>query len=121
MNNKFEDIAIKNGTFYFFNDITHIKIFDPNNIKIDGESYKNILIYYIGYVKIKDSKHVKIYCVNPLYIYFDKVNGHFEEINRKKYFTQVPSNENKGKTEKNEELWIKIRDLIKLINKNSDD
>ena len=42
MNNKFEDIAIKNGTFYFFNNITHIKFFDPNNIKIGGESYQNI-------------------------------------------------------------------------------
>ena len=83
MNNKFEDIAIKNGTFYFFNNITHIKFFDPNNIKIGGESYKNIFFYYIGYVKIKDPEHVKIYCVNPLYLYFDKVNGHFEEINRK--------------------------------------
>ena len=65
MNNKFEDIATKNGTFYFFNDITHIKFFDPNDIKIGGESYKNILIYYIGYVKLKDSETRKNLLCKP--------------------------------------------------------
>ena len=34
--------------------------FDPNEINIDGKSYKNILIHYITYVTIKDSKYVKI-------------------------------------------------------------
>ena len=34
-----------------------MKDFDPNNIKIDENSYKNILIYYIAYVTIKNSKH----------------------------------------------------------------
>ena len=29
---------------------------------------------------IKDSKYVKIYSVNPLYLIFNKVNGYFEEI-----------------------------------------
>ena len=35
MSNKFNDIGIKNHTYYFFNDIFNIKYFDPNNIKID--------------------------------------------------------------------------------------
>ena len=52
---------------------------DPNNIKIDEKSYKNILIYYIGYVTIKE--YVKSYSVNPLYLIFRYVNGYFEEIN----------------------------------------
>ena len=30
-----------------------MKNFDPNNIKIDEKSYKNILIYYVGYVRLK--------------------------------------------------------------------
>ena len=47
-----KDVKIKNGTYYFFDDI-NIKDFDPNNIKINEKSYKNILIYYIGYVTIK--------------------------------------------------------------------
>ena len=85
MSNKVKDIDIKNGTHYFFNDNINIRNFDPNNIKIDEKSYKNILIYYIGYVTIKDSKYVKLYIVNPLYLIFNKVNGYFEEINGNKY------------------------------------
>ena len=54
------------------------KNFDPNNIKIDQKSYKNILIYYIRYLTIKDLKHVKINNVNPLYLIFSEVNGYFE-------------------------------------------
>ena len=55
MSNKFKDISIKNHTYQIFDDNINIKIVDPNNIKIDEKSYKNILIYYIGYVTIRDS------------------------------------------------------------------
>ena len=68
MSNKVKDINIKNPAYYVFNDMIHIKNFNPNNIKLAEKSYKNILIYYIGYVTIKDSKYVKIYNVNPLYL-----------------------------------------------------
>ena len=53
MSNKVKDIDIKSRTYYFFNDMINIKNFDPNNIKLDKKSYKNILIYYIAYVTIK--------------------------------------------------------------------
>ena len=95
MSNKVKDIDIKNHTYYLHNDIIIIKIFDPNNIKIDENSYKNILIYYIGYVTIKDSKYVKIYSVNPLYLIFNKVNRYFKEINKSKYLKLVPTNQRK--------------------------
>ena len=72
MNNKVKDIDMKNRTYYFFNDIISIKKFDPNNIKTDEESYKDILIYYIGHVTIKDSKYAKINSVNPLYVIFQQ-------------------------------------------------
>ena len=121
MINKVKDIDIKNRTYYFFNDIINIKTFDANNIKIDEKSNKNILIYYIGYVTIKHSKYVKTVSVNTLYLYFNKVNGHFEKINENKYLTLVPTNESKEKIEKYEKLKTKIRDLIRLITKNSDD
>ena len=54
MCDKVKDINIKNWTYYFFNDIINIKNFDSNNIKKDQKSYKNILIYYIGYVTINE-------------------------------------------------------------------
>ena len=48
-----KDVNIKNYTYYFLDDIINIKDFDPNNIKIDKKSYRNILICYIGYVMVK--------------------------------------------------------------------
>ena len=67
-----KNIDIKNHAYYFFNDIIKTKDFDRNNIKLDEKSYKNIPIYYIGYVTIK--KDPKIYIVNPLYLIFGKLN-----------------------------------------------
>ena len=78
MSNKVKDIDIKNRTYYFFNDIINIKNFDSDNIKLDEKPYRNIFIYYIGYVKIKDFKYVKINSVNPFYLTFNEVNGYFE-------------------------------------------
>ena len=67
------------------------------------------------------NEYVKIYSVNPLNLIFRYVSGYFEDINGKKYLTLIPSNESKEKIKKYEELWIKIRDLIRSITKNSDD
>ena len=55
---------------------------------------KTTHICYIGHVTIKDSKYVKNDSVNHLYLIFSKVNGYFEEINKSKYLTLVPTNEN---------------------------
>ena len=93
-------------------------------MKIDKKSFKDILIYYIRYVTIRDLKYLKINSVNPLYlIVFNNVitDGYFEEINKSKYLTLVPTNETKEKIKKYEELWSKIRYLIRSRTKNSED
>ena len=48
-----KQINIKNRTYYFYNDIIDLKNFEPSLLKIDKKSYKNIDIYYIGYITIK--------------------------------------------------------------------
>ena len=122
MSNKVKDIDKTNHTFYFFDDIINIKNFDLNNIRIDKKaSYKKILIYYIGYVTIKDLKYIKMNRVNPLYLIFNEVNGYFQKTNGNKYLTLVLINESKEKIKKHKELWIKIRELIRSITKNLDD
>ena len=80
-----KEINIKNRTYYFFDDMINIKDFDPNLLKIDKKSYKNIDIYYIGYITMKDSDYVKIKSVNPLYLIISEVDGHIEEKNGSKY------------------------------------
>ena len=74
MSNGEKDIDIENRTYYFFNGIINIKKLDSDNIKIDEKSNKNILIYYIGYVMIENSKYIKTDSVNPLHHIFSKVN-----------------------------------------------
>ena len=95
MSNKVKDIDIKNHTF--FDDIISIKNFDPNNIKTDKQSYKNIIIQYVAYVTIKDSKYVKNNTVNSLYDISKKAYGYFEEIDGNKYLTLISTNESKEK------------------------
>ena len=85
-----------------FDDIINIKDFDPNNIKIDEKSCKSILIWYIGYVTIKED--LKMYNVNPFYLVFGNVNGYFEKIHGNKHLMLVPTSENKEKIKKYEEL-----------------
>ena len=43
MSNKLKDIDIK--TYCFLDDIINTKNFDPNNIKLDEKSCKNIFVY----------------------------------------------------------------------------
>ena len=95
MSKKVKDINIINITYYFFNDIINIENFNSNDITIDKKSYKNILIYYNGYVTIKE--YIKNYSVIPLYLTFRYMNGYFEEINENKYLNLVPTNESKDK------------------------
>ena len=82
---KSKEINIKNRTYYFFDDIINIKDFASNLLKIDKKSDKNMDIYYIGYIIIKDSDYVEINSVNPLYLIIDKVDGYIEEKNGNKF------------------------------------
>ena len=115
MSNKVKFIDIKNHKCSFFDGIINIK---KSGYKIDEKPYKNIFIYFIGYVTIKDSKYVKINSVIHLYLIFSKFNEYFEEIN--KYLTLVPTNESKKLIKNIKKLWSKIRDLIRSIAKNSE-
>ena len=81
-----KEIDIKNQTYYFFEDRMNIEDFDPNLLKIDKRSYKNINICYIGYITMIDSDYVKIKSVNPLHLIMSEVDGYFEEKKWKKIF-----------------------------------
>ena len=49
-----KQINIKNRTYSFLNNMNNIKNFDSTLLKIDKNSCKNIDIYYIGYITIKN-------------------------------------------------------------------
>ena len=64
-NNEFNNIRIKNGTCYYFNDIIKLEDFDVDYALIDEKSNKNILIYDIYKTLIE---------IRPLRIRFDKID-----------------------------------------------
>ena len=85
-----KQINIKNRTYYFYNDIIDLKKFDARLLKVDKKSYKNIDIYYIGYITIKKiDDYESIYSVNPLYLRIDHANGYIEENNGNKYLKVI--------------------------------
>ena len=89
-----KEINIKNRIYYFFDDVINIKDFDPSLLKIGKKSHKNIGIYYIGYITMKDLDLVKINSVNPLYLIISEVDGYIEEINGNKYLTVASTDKN---------------------------
>ena len=103
-----KEINIKMCRYYFFDDLINIKNFDPNQIKIVKKSYKIIIIYYVGYITIKNFSYVNVNSVNPLYIIINKIDGYIEEINANKYITLVSTDKNEDTLKKYTELWNKI-------------
>ena len=62
-----KQIMFKNGTYYFYNDIIDIETFDSNMLKLDKNLYKDLDIYNIGYVTVKEIGYgYDINSVNPL-------------------------------------------------------
>ena len=95
---KVKQIEIKNRTYYFYNDIINIEEFNSSLLKTDKKSYKDIDIYYIGYITIKKIGDCEnIYSVNTLYLLVNHASGYIEEKNGNKYLIFDDSvNENKG-------------------------
>ena len=83
---KVKELNIKNQTYYFFNDMINIKNFHSNLLKIDKKPYKDVHIYYIGYITIKKSgDYENIHSVNLLYLIIHSATGYFKEKYGEKY------------------------------------
>ena len=115
---KVKEIEIKNGTYYFYNDMINLQGFESNLLKIDKKYYKGINIYYIGYITIKKNWWLwNIHSGNPLHLLVNHASGYIEEKNGNKYLILDDSvNENKGLLKKYEDVWDRIKNKIKTIN-----
>ena len=112
-----KQINIKNRTYYFYNDIIDLKIFDARLIKIDKKSHKNFGIYNIGYITMKKIDDCKsIYSLNPLYLRVYHASGYIEEKEVNKYLVFYSTDENKELLKKYNDVFNGIRDKIKEIN-----
>ena len=84
--------------------------FDSSLLKIDKKSYKDIDVYYTGYITIKKiDEYESIYRVKTLYLIIHSAAGHFKEKNNDKYLIL-------DSTDKYEEVWSGIKSEIKTIN-----
>ena len=114
---KVKQINIKNRTYYFYNDQINLKDFDARLLKVDKKDYKEIDIYYIGYVTVKKIANCNnINSVNPLYLMIDKMIGHFEEKSGNKYLVLDDVDENKEVSKKYKEVWEGVKREIETIN-----
>ena len=114
---KIKQINIKNWTYYFYNDQINLKDFDASLLKVDKKDYKEIDIYYIGYVTVKKIVNCNnINSVNPLYLMINEMIGHFEEKNENKYLVLDEIDENKEVLNKYKEVWEGIKKEIETIN-----
>ena len=106
-----KQMNIKNRTYYFYNDLIKIKDFHPELLKLEKKSYKNIDIYYIGYIAKKDE--YKINGINPLYLLVHRIDGFIEEKRGNKYlniaFTDGNNEMLKNMPKFGVELKIKLR------------
>ena len=75
-----KELNIKNRTYYFLNNIIDIRNFQSNLLKIDKKPYKDVDIYYTGYITIKKFDDCEnIYSINPLYLTIYPATGYFTE------------------------------------------
>ena len=72
-------LNIKNRSCYFYNDLINVLNFEASNLKIDKKTWKDIDIYFIGYVDKKPDWNVN--SVNPLYLIINRVYGYVSEKN----------------------------------------
>ena len=90
---------------------------DSKLLKIDKKSYKNIYIYYIGYITIKTiGDYENIHSVNPLYLIIGKADGFIKKSNGSKCLVLVSTDKNKEVLTKYTKLWDEIKYLIKTMN-----
>ena len=87
-------------------------------LKIDKKHYKEINIYYISNITIKEIDDCESICsVNPLYLLVNHANGYIEEKNGNKYLVFDDSvNEKKELLKKYADVWDGIQNKIKTIN-----
>ena len=79
--------------------------------------YKNVNIYYIGYISIKKmDDYESIHSVNPLYLIIGEVDGHIEVKKGSKYLVFDSTDKNQKVLKKYTGLWNGTRNRNKTIN-----
>ena len=103
-----KQLNIKNRTYYFYNNLINSLNFEPNNLKLDKKTWKDIAIYYTGYVDKNKPEDWRVKSVNPLYLIINKVFCSVGEENGIKFLKSE-----KNHSEQALNKWNQVFDSIK--------
>ena len=115
---KIKQVNVKNWTYYFYNDQINLKNFNASTLKTAKKNYKEIDVYYIGYVTFKEIANCSnINSVNPLYLMIDKMIEEKEEKEKggNKYLVLDDVDKNKV-SKKYKEVWEGVKKETETIN-----
>ena len=102
-----KEINIKNGTYYFYNDIIDLDGFDESKIKVDKKDFNDIDIYYLGYeYKKKITECNVIRSANPLYLRIVDIKGQFKKGKDDAWYLVISDKDN---------VYKKLVDIFKSI------
>ena len=62
-----KQLNIKNRTYYFYNGLINALNFESNHLQLDKKTWKDVDIYYIGFVDRNKPEDWKVNSVNPLH------------------------------------------------------
>ena len=80
-----KQLDIKNRSYYLYNDLINLPNFSMNNLKLDKKTWRDIDIYYIGYVDKNKPENWFVNSVNLLYLMINRVFCFVGEENGVKY------------------------------------
>ena len=104
-----KSIDIKNRT-YFLSEMINLNNFNLKLLKINKKLYKDIDIYYIGYITIKKiDDYESIHSVNALYLLINHASGYIEEKNGNKYLLFDSVDENKEVFKKTQMFGMELK------------
>ena len=106
-----KQMNIKNRIYYFYNDLINMKDFDPNLLKLDKKPFKNIGVYYIGYITKKDE--YKINSVNPLYLLVHRIHDFIEEKEGNKYLNIASTDNNSEVLKDIKKFGVELKIVLK--------
>ena len=108
-----KQLNIKNRSYCLYNDLINVLSFEAANLKLDSKTWKDLDIYFIGYVDKNPEWNVN--SVNPLYLMINRFYGHIEEENVK-YLIISDISRNTDVLKKYDQVFSGIKHHIRKIN-----
>ena len=80
-------LNIKNRSYYFYNDLINVLNFEASDLKLDKKTWKELDIYYTGYVDKDKPAEWKVNSANQLYLIINRFHRIVLEKNGNKFLT----------------------------------